>query len=181
VSCIARLVPQKGPELMKFALLRTLERGGQFVLLGSAHDKETHTHFYNLKRKLAGSRHVHIELSYNESMSHLVYAASDLFLIPSRFEPCGLTQMIAMRYGTVPLVRKTGGLADTVFENKNGFLFSDFTAEGILSALDRSIDCWFDDPVKWRSLMSAGMNRDFSWNYPTEEYLKIYRKILKRK
>ncbi len=177
VSCISRLVYQKGPELMKYALLKTLELGGQFVMIGSAMDPKTHAEFYNLKRKLAESRHVHIELNYNEPLSHLIYAASDLFLVPSIFEPCGLTQMIAMRYGTVPLVRKTGGLADTVFEGKNGFIFKEATAEGILHALTRALHCWFEAPDTWRSLMSKGMEKDFSWRIPSEEYLHIYSRL----
>lgn len=177
VSCVTRLVHQKGPELIKYALLKTLEKGGQFVLIGSASDEKTHAEFYNLKRKLAESKHVHIELAYNESLSHLVYGASDLFLVPSLFEPCGLTQMIAMRYGTVPLVRETGGLADTVFEKKNGFTFKAPTAEQILPVLDRALHTWYNAPEEWNSLMLNSMKEDFSWSKPAAEYLKLYKQL----
>lgn len=173
VVAITRLVPQKGPELIKAALLRTLEWGGQFVLLGSALDEKTHGHFYNLKRKLAGSRHVHLELSYNEELSHLVFGGGDLFLVPSIFEPCGLTQLIAMRYGTVPLVRETGGLADTVFDGKNGFTFGPPTAEAIGETIDRALPIW--NTPKWEKLIESGMKEDYSWDKPAEQYLKIYK------
>ncbi len=172
VTSITRLVHQKGPELLMAALLYTLELGGQFVLLGSAPDQETHDHFYSLKRKLAGSHHVHLELTFNEELSHLVYGASDLFLVPSIFEPCGLTQMIAMRYGAVPLVRETGGLADTVFEEKNGFTFGPPTADALCRGLDRAFETW--NTPKWKKLVDTGMHTDFSWDKPAENYLNIY-------
>jgi starch synthase len=174
VGAVTRLVHQKGPELIKASLLRTLEWGGQFVLLGSTPDERTHTHFYNLKRKLAPSAHVHLELSYNEELSHLLYAGADLFLIPSIFEPCGLTQQIAMRYGTVPLARETGGLVDTVCDGKNGFMFGPPTAEAIDGALDRAFETWYHKPAVWKELIKAGMEGDYSWDKPAEEYLQIY-------
>jgi starch synthase len=177
VGAITRLVPQKGPELIKASILRTLEWGGQFILLGSASDEKTYQQFYNLKRKLEGSRQVHIELTYNEALSHVLYAGSDLFLVPSLFEPCGLTQLIAMRYGTVPLVRQTGGLADTVFDGKNGFVFGPPTAEAINRALDRAFETWFEHPEKWQKLMEAGLKGDYSWHFPAEAYLRIYNRI----
>ncbi len=175
VCAVTRLVPQKGPELIKAALLKTLEWGGQFVLLGSASDELTHAHFYNLKRKLYGSKHVHFELTFSEELSHLVFAASDLFLMPSLFEPCGLTQQIAMRYGTLPIARATGGLKDTVIEHHNGFLFSAPTAEGIHAALDHALGTWYHHPQQWRLLVENGMRTDFSWNNPADQYLRLYR------
>lgn len=174
VGTIARLVPQKGPELIKASILRTLEWNGQFILLGSAPDEKTQAHFENLKKKLSKSGHVHLELSYNEELSHLLFAAADLFLIPSLFEPCGLTQLIAMRYGAVPLARQTGGLADTVFEGKNGFLFSSPTVEALNGSLDKAFETWYHHPDLWLHLMEAGMKSNFSWDHPAEEYLKIY-------
>ena len=175
VCAVTRLVYQKGPELIKAAILRTLEWGGQFVLLGSTADEQTYTQFYNLKRKLAGSPHVHLELSFSEELSHLVFAASDLFLIPSLFEPCGLTQQIAMRYGTVPLARACGGLVDTVFEEKNGFLFGTPSAEALNMALDNALDTWYHKPARWQKLIETGMSTDFSWEKPCEKYLALYR------
>lgn len=177
VCAITRLVPQKGPDLIKAGLLRTLENGGQFVLLGSAHDEKTQTAFYNLKRAFAGSRHVHLELNYNEELAHLIFAASDLFLMPSLFEPCGLTQLIAMRYGTVPLVRKTGGLSDTVFEEQNGFLFEPPTEEAIGQTVDRALAVW-QKPGAWKRLIEKGISGDYSWEKPSEAYLTLYKSLL---
>jgi starch synthase len=178
VCCVTRLVHQKGPELIKAAILRTLEWGGQFVLLGSASDEKTHTQFYNLKRKLAGSAHVHLELTFSEELSHLVFAASDLFLIPSLFEPCGLTQQIAMRYGTIPLARACGGLVDTVVDEKNGFLFGPPTAEAVCTGLDRALETWYHKPNTWNHLIETAMATDFSWEKPAEKYLSLYRSLL---
>jgi starch synthase len=175
IACvITRLVPQKGPELIKGAILRILEWGGQFILLGSASDATTHNQFYNLKRKLAGSPHVHLELVFSEELSHLVFAASDLFLMPSLFEPCGLTQLIAMHYGTIPVVRATGGLLDTVCEGKNGFMFDHPTIESFHGALDRALKTWYQNPDKWHQLIQTCMHTDFSWKKPAEQYLALY-------
>lgn len=178
VCCITRLVYQKGPELIKSAIIRTLEGGGQFILIGATSDKETQTRFSNLKKKLSASRNVYIDLTYNEELAHLVYAASDLFLVPSIFEPCGLTQLIAMRYGSLPLVRRTGGLADTVFDGENGFTFDDPTAEAISKTLDRALKTWFEMPEEWKKMAEEAMERDYSWQIPAEEYLEIYNRLI---
>lgn len=179
VSAITRLVYQKGTDLIKAGILRTLENGGQFVLLGSALDEKTLETFQNLKKNYANSSHIHLELTFNEELSHLVFAASDLFLVPSLFEPCGLTQMIAMHYGTVPLVRKTGGLADTVFEGQNGFLFGPPTSEAIGEAIERALTLWREEPETWKQLIESGMSEDFSWEKPSEAYLAIYKSLTK--
>ncbi|MCH9625991.1 MAG: Glycogen synthase [Chlamydiales bacterium] len=173
VCAITRLVPQKGPDLIKAALLHTLQKGGQFVLLGSAPDEATQKEFKTLQKELLTSTEAHLELSFNEELSHLLYAASDLFLVPSIFEPCGLTQMIAMHYGSVPLVRETGGLADTVFEGKNGFSFKEPHPKAIKEALDRAFEVWGKSPQKWQRLIKAGMREDYSWNKPAGKYLKL--------
>ncbi len=175
VVSVTRLVSQKGPELIKACILRTLELGGQFILLGSTMDAKSEAHFQNLKSKLSDCPHVHFELTYNEKLSHLLYAGADLFLIPSIFEPCGLTQMISMRYGTVPLVRETGGLKDTVFEGKNGFTFGPPTAEAVHGALDRALETWYNEPDKWQELIDTGMKGNYSWEIPAEDYLKLYK------
>lgn len=187
VGCIARLVPQKGIDLIKHALLHVIGKGGQFVLLGSSPIPEISDEFHSLKHRFADSAHVHLILHHQEDLAHLIYAASDMFIVPSLFEPCGLTQMIALKYGTVPIVRRTGGLADTVFdvdhsgkpiEETNGYTFDVPTPEGIDSALDRAYHCWFADPEKWRRMMIRGMKIDFSWNHASDRYLEIYKSIL---
>ena len=109
-----------------------------------------------------------------------------MLLVPSAFEPCGLTQLIAMKYGTVPVVRETGGLADTVYDanyahrpyhERNGYAFKDFNHAGVESALRRAIGMWNAYPQHWRELMHNGMRCDFSWNHPAQHYLNIYEMI----
>ncbi len=187
VGCITRLVPQKGLELIKHALTYTLQRGGQFVLLGSSPIPAISDEFHLLKNQYADHPHVNLTLHYQEELSHLIYAASDIFIVPSIFEPCGLTQMIALKYGSVPVVRKTGGLADTIFdvsysglpfEQANGYTFDFPDEQGIESALERAIECWFHHPDNWRKLMINGMNIDFSWNKSSNQYLDVYKKLI---
>jgi starch synthase len=188
VSCIVRLVPQKGTHLIYHAIFRTLEKGGQFILLGSSPFPSVNNQFRQLKVNLGNNPNVHFELNYNEELSHLIFAGSDLFIVPSLVEPCGLTQLISLRYGTIPIVRKTGGLADTVFDieysgkphyQTNGFVFEHADEEGVNSALDRAIQCWFDQPEYWQQLVLNGMQMDFSWVQPTKQYIAIYQSLLK--
>lgn len=179
VGCVTRLVHQKGPELIKDALYWTLQNGGQFILLAAASDPKTHQEFYQIKREVMDTQFAHIELTYNENLSHLVYGAADILIVPSIFEPCGLTQMIAMRYGTVPLVRKTGGLADTVFDGENGFTFGPPTKEALTNSLEKAFHTWFSEPHTWQKLVENGMNHDFSWNRSAEKYIELYEKLQK--
>lgn len=186
VGCITRLVPQKGIELIKHTMRHIVDKRGQFILLGSSPIPSISAEFHRLKHQYHDHPHVSLTLHHQEELAHLIYAGCDMFIVPSLFEPCGLTQLIALKYGTVPIVRRTGGLADTVFDvdhskkpfdQTNGYTFDFPDAEGIDSALDRAIRCWFDDPEKWRSLMLNGMKMDFSWNLPADDYLDIYKKI----
>jgi starch synthase len=186
VGCITRLVPQKGIELIKHALKYTLSKGGQFVLLGSSPIPAITAEFHELKAKYANNPDVHLILYHQEELAHMIFASSDMFIVPSLFEPCGLTQMIALKYGSIPIVRKTGGLADTIFDidysdkpvkERNGYTFDAPDNLGIESALSRAIECWFHDHDKWRQLIINGMHIDFSWNHPCDIYLSIYKKI----
>lgn len=186
VGCITRLVPQKGIEMIKHAMKHIVDKKGQFVLLGSSPIPEINAEFHRLKQHYTDHPDIHLILHHQEDLAHLIYAGSDMFIVPSIFEPCGLTQLIALKYGTIPIVRKTGGLADTVFdidlstlpvEKRNGYTFETPDAKGIDSALDRAISCWFEHPEKWRELMITGMKTDFSWNLPSNEYLEIYQKL----
>lgn len=187
VGCIARLVPQKGIDLIKHALFYTLANGGQFVLLGSSPIPSISADFQALKQQFQDHPCISLILHHHEELAHLIYASSDMFIVPSLFEPCGLTQMIALKYGAIPLVRKTGGLADTIFdvdyskkpsEEPNGYVFENPDIQGIESALIRAFDCWFHHPDKWRKLMIHGMKIDFSWNKPSNEYLKVYQTLI---
>jgi starch synthase len=186
VSFVGRLDPQKGVDLILHAVPDCLERGCQFVLLGSSLQSEINTAFWNLKMRFNDHPDCHLEIGFNEELAHLIYAGSDLLLVPSGYEPCGLTQIIALKYGTVPVVRNTGGLADTVFDanfshkpyhERNGYVFSEFNWEGLESALDRAIGLWHEYPVYFRELMLNGMRCDYSWNHPGQNYLNIYNYI----
>ncbi|MBF0555790.1 MAG: glycogen synthase [Nitrospirae bacterium] len=186
VSVVGRLDMQKGVHLIRHSLLYALDNGIQFVLLGSSPDTEIDIYFHHLKHYLKSNHNCHIRLGYDEELTHLIYAGSDMILIPSLFEPCGLTQMIAMRYGTVPVVRNTGGLSDTVFDartsvnsitERNGFLFDDFSYDAVELALRRASVMWYEKPHSFREIMLTGMKADYSWRSSADKYLSLYNKI----
>lgn len=186
IGCVARLVPQKGIDLMEYALEYALAHHGQFILLGSSPIPAIQEHFTQIQHKYDGNPNVRLTLHHQEDLAHLIYAASDMFIVPSTFEPCGLTQLIALKYGSIPIVRKTGGLADTIFDvddpsikggQGNGYVFENSTPASIEGALDRAFDCWFHRPDEWRQLVIHGMNMDYSWNHPSDLYLTIYHKL----
>ena len=120
-----------------------------------------------------------VKIGFDESLAHLIEGAADIFLMPSRFEPCGLNQMYSMRYGTVPVVRATGGLDDTVTDYNDaagtgtGFTFEPYTAAALLGALERAKTV-FANPSNWKKLQVAGMRQDFSWDRSAREYVKLY-------
>jgi len=183
VCYIGRLDHQKGLPLIAHAIHSSLRQGCQFVLLGASPDARIAGHFWGLKNHYNDNPDCHLELGFNEELSHLIYAGADMIIVPSLFEPCGLTQMIGLRYGTVPIVRNTGGLADTVFDadyankpyhERNGYVFNDFNAQGMESALQRAIGMWYSYPQYFHELMVNGMRCDYSWNHPGQHYLNIY-------
>lgn len=183
VAFIGRLDPQKGLDLVRHGIFYTLARAAQFVLLGSSPDGRINNEFWGLKRQLNDDPNCHLEVRYDEELAHLIYAGADMVLVPSRFEPCGLTQMIAMRYGTIPIVREVGGLADTVFDKdyshrplheRNGYVFRDYDNRGLESALGRAISCYYSHYPDFRELMKHAMRYDYSWNYPGQHYVNIY-------
>ena len=184
VAFIGRLDEQKGVHLVHHAMYRTLERGAQFVLLGSATNASINEHFHYEKAQQNDNPNCHLELGFNEELSHLIYAGADIIVVPSNFEPCGLTQLISFKYGTVPVVRSVGGLVDTVFdidydeskppEKRNGFVFYQSDNYALESALDRALDLWYTDRKGFQQLQRQGMNCDYSWNIPGEQYIKIY-------
>ncbi|MCF7992217.1 MAG: glycogen synthase [Thiohalocapsa sp.] len=186
IAVVSRLDKQKGVELIRHGIYYALEQGCQFVLLGSAPDPGVDARFRAIKHEMDASPDCHLELGYDEELAHLMYAGSDMILIPSVYEPCGLTQMIAMKYGCVPIARRVGGLADTVFdanysdrpfEERNGYLFDDLTYDGLESALGRAIGLWHRYPEYFRQLRLNGMRMDNSWNRPGQHYLDIYHHI----
>ncbi|KAL9452162.1 hypothetical protein AB3S75_008037 [Citrus x aurantiifolia] len=190
VGIITRLTHQKGIHLIKHAIWRTLDRGGQVVLLGSAPDPRIQNDFVNLANELHSSHadRARLCLTYDEPLSHLIYAGADFILVPSIFEPCGLTQLVALRYGSIPVVRKTGGLYDTVFDvdhdkeraqaldlEPNGFSFDGADSAGVDYALNRAISAYYDGREWLNSLCKTVMEQDWSWNRPALDYMELYR------
>jgi starch synthase len=187
LATICRLVPQKGVDLIGYAVEKADDLGIQCVVLGSTSDPKIEADFRALQNKYATSQNVRILLKNEETLAHRLYAASDLFFVPSIFEPCGLTQMIALRYGAPPIVRKTGGLADTVFdveyskrpfEETNGFVFDFADKGGVDFAVKRAVSMYTNDPTAFHKLQRQGMEMDYSWNKPADLYLELYKKLL---
>lgn len=183
VAYAGRLDHQKGVHLIHHAIFYALDRGAQFVLLGSSPDDEVSGHFWRLKHYFNEHPDVHLELHWNHELSHLIFAGSDLLVMPSMFEPCGLAQLIALRYGTVPIVRSVGGLVDTVFDRdhsdrpgheRNGYVFHEADHAAIESALARALGLWWDYPQDFRTLLVNGMRHDYSWARPGQDYLNVY-------
>jgi starch synthase len=182
VGLVSRLVDQKGLDLIAEIMEAFLGLEVQFLVLGTG-DLRYHELLESLSSKHPAQ--LAAVLKFDNRLAKLIYAGSDLFLMPSRFEPCGLGQMIAMRYGTIPVVRKTGGLADTV-ENLSpdgkkgtGFSFDNYRAEELLFTLKRAVEA-YHQPKLWKDLVQRAMRQDFSWNLSAEKYLDLYWKILQK-
>lgn len=183
ISFVGRLDPQKGIDLIRHAIRWSMDNHAQFVLLGTSPDPVINQEFWALKHSLNENPNCHIEIGFDEELAHLIYAGSDMMIVPSIFEPCGLTQLIALRYGTVPIVRKVGGLADSVFDKdfsdkdekeRNGYVFNDPIASGIEWAMDRAVSCYFQYPKDFKKLIVQGMKCDHSWKEPAQHYMNIY-------
>jgi starch synthase len=184
ICFIGRLDEQKGVHLVHHAIYYAMHRNAQFVLLGSATEAGINRWFWHEKAFLNDNPDVHLELGFNEELSHLIYAGADMIVVPSNFEPCGLTQMIGLKYGTVPIVRGVGGLVNTVFdrdydpfhkpEERNGYVFYQTDQVALESAMDRAIGLWYDYPQEFRQLIKQGMEYDYSWNHPGADYVNIY-------
>lgn len=182
-GAVTRLTPQKGLDLLLAALPGLLDAGGRLVLLGSG-DAALEAGFRATAQIHRGR--VGVEIGYDEALSHLIISGSDSILAPSRFEPCGLTQLYALRYGSPPVVRRTGGLADTVVDTTEatlrdgtatGFVFDDETPEALLDAIRRAV-ALHGDKAAWQRLMQQGMNRDFTWTRSARQYLTLYRDLV---
>ena len=181
VGVVSRLASQKGFDLMFDALPRALlVRDFAFVALGSG-EPRYESFFAGLQQRFPGR--VHFHGGYSDELAHWIEAASDLFLMPSLYEPCGLNQMYSLRYGTVPLVRRTGGLADTVehYDRRTrqgtGIVFEEFTAAAFARALDAALDLYVERD-HWRQLMKNGMSRDFSWTRQGGQYVDLFERLL---
>lgn len=187
ICYIGRLDDQKGVHLVHHAIYYALHRGAQFVLLGAATEAGINANFWHEKNFLNDNSDCHLEIGFNEELSHLIYAGADLIVVPSNYEPCGLTQMISLKYGTVPIVRGVGGLVNTVFdrdydqdkppEERNGYVFYQTDRTALESAMERAIGLWYEYPQEFEKLVIQGMNYDYSWNNPGADYLGIYEHI----
>ncbi len=173
LGLVSRFAEQKGIDLLLKAVVRLIEQGWNFVIVGSGDGKLENA----VEETIAiYSNNVGGYIGYKESLAHLIYAGSDAFIIPSRFEPCGLTQMIAMRYGAIPIARSTGGLRDTILHNQTGFLFENATVEGILWATSLAYETY--GTSHWQTMMLQGMAQDFSWQQSAKAYVKVYKDTL---
>ena len=152
----------------------------QLLVLGSGEDR-TEKFFEQLAKSHPGK--VNTYIGYNNKLAHWITAGCDMFLMPSHYEPCGLNQMYSLNYGTVPIVRRTGGLADTVkdyhefSEKGNGFVFEDYTSYALYSTIERALTMYKDLKV-WKEIMMRGMKEDFSWKHSAKEYMRLYKKAV---
>jgi len=182
VGMISRLVDQKGFDLLEQSIDAVLDLDVQFAILGTGQER------YHRMLQDAAARHpgrVGLEIKFDNNLAHLIEAGSDMFLMPSRYEPCGLNQMYSLRYGTVPVVRATGGLADTVRDDDEragegtGFVFTPYEAGAMLDAVRRARQA-YADAARWRALMVRGMRQDFSWKRSARQFIEVYEQAAER-
>jgi starch synthase len=176
---VSRLADQKGLDILLAALPELLRLDLQLVILGAGDAR------YEAALTAEGRRtpdRLSVRIAFDDATAHQIEAGADAFLMPSRYEPCGLNQMYSLRYGTVPVVRATGGLADTVTDfdpatgRGNGFTFTPYTPEALLGAVRRALDA-YRRPADWQHLVACGMAADFSWHTAAERYLELYRLV----
>jgi starch synthase len=183
IGMIGRLAEQKGIDLVVQAIDEIMKEDLQLVMLGVGEER-----YHRLLKEIQAEypQRVCVNITFDEELAHQIIAGSDMLLMPSRFEPCGLLQLYSMKYGTVPVVRQTGGLADTVVDCteeslKNGlatgFTFKEYSPEGLLKAIKRAL--WlFKDKNSWQILQRICMKQDWSWQRSADEYIKLYKKLL---
>lgn len=181
-AIISRLVDQKGLGLVSIIMEELLSRGAQLVVLGTGDG-----HYEHLFKHFAWRfpQQVSANIFFSDELARNIYASADLFLMPSMFEPCGLGQLFAMRYGTIPIVRNTGGLVDTVQHfsvaqgNGNGFVFNDYIASGLMWAINEALHVFYNDKKAWGRLVKNAMGCDFSWGTSAEQYKELYASLKK--
>jgi starch synthase len=185
MGVICRLSGQKGLELLLGAIDEfILNYDAQLIVLGLG-DEFYHNAFKNLQKKYPGN--VAARFVFDRDLAQRIYAGCDLFLMPSRFEPCGLGQLISLRYGTIPVVRSVGGLAETITDidedktNGNGFCFNEFTVKAFKNAAERAIIKYAAKTDEWKGLVIKALESDYSWKKPCQKYLELYDLALKRK
>jgi len=178
IGMISRLADQKGFDLLQEIADKLVSLEVKLIILGTGEQKY-HIFLSGLEKKYPDKAKIY--LKYDNKLAHLIEAGADIFLMPSRYEPCGLNQMYSLRYGTVPIVRETGGLADTIqdYDPQNrkgtGFVFKDYNGDELLSAINRAL-IFFKDRAAWKNLMLQGMEKDFSWEASAKKYIQLYSK-----
>ena len=175
LGMVSRLAQQKGLDILAGGLDELCQMDVQLVILGSGDLK------YQEMLKTAAAKYpkvISLNLKFDEPLAHKIYAGSDIFLMPSQYEPCGLGQLISLHYGTIPLVFKTGGLADTI-SSSNGFVFSQYTIEGLLELINKATRV-FKNKKKWMPLINNAMECNFSWKVSADKYLALYAKAKKK-
>jgi len=186
IGIVSRLVEQKGFDLINSGIERLMELNAQWVVLGNGQEL-----YEEMFRRMAKKypKKISVYLGYYDELSHLIMAGADIFLMPSRFEPCGLGQIYALKYGTVPVVRKTGGLADTVqewnesvpLEEVTGFAFYDYSPDALIHSMRQAINDFSNKNV-WNKIQLNGMSKDFSWKKSAEKYVVLYENaVIKRR
>lgn len=180
IGLISRLYDSKGLDLVQKAFADLMKLDIQFILLGTG-DHKFHSFFEKAASKYPKKFAAY--LGFNDELAHLIEAGADMFLMPSKYEPCGLNQMYSLTYGTVPIVRETGGLADTVIkynektEEGNGFVFKKYEVDEMIKEIKRAVKT-FEDKKVWQKIMRAGMKLDFSWDVSAKRYIELYKTIL---
>ncbi|MCL6612861.1 MAG: glycogen synthase GlgA, partial [Peptococcaceae bacterium] len=181
IGVVSRLVDQKGLDLIAGSVDEMMTEDLQLAVLGSG-DRYYEHMFENMRRRHSGK--IGLYIGFNAILAQRIYAGADMFLMPSRFEPCGLGQLISLRYGTIPIVRLTGGLADTVNDynpvtgSGNGFGFSEYSGKALLDAVRRALQLYREQPEQWHRLVKNAMEQDFSWARSGVEYLQLYQEAI---
>ncbi len=179
IGTISRLAEQKGIDLIQNAIEEILNLNVKYVLLGQG-DKKYQQFFEKIQKKYP--KKFAFYYGFNEELAHLIEAGADIYLMPSKYEPCGLTQLYALKYGTIPIVRYTGGLADTIERiNGNdgtGFVFKKYEVEDMMKEIVRALKL-YADKEKWTRLMKNAMTKDFSWTVSAKKYMELYKNLLK--
>ena len=181
IGIISRLTDQKGIDLVNWVIERIADPYTQLVIIGTGEQRYENTFKYFQWKY---PERISANIMFSNNRAHKLYAAADAMLVPSRFEPCGLTQLMALRYGTVPIVRETGGLKDTVqpynkYENTGtGFSFKNYNAEEMLNIINYAKSVYFDEKKTWNEIVKRGMQTDFSWRSSAEQYAGMYRWLM---
>jgi len=182
LGMIGRLDAQKGWDLISYIIEDLMKLDLQMVVLGSGAEE-----YEKILREKAEKypQKIGLRVAFDPALAQLIYAGSDMFIMPSKFEPCGLGQLISLRYGTIPIVRATGGLADTIKDYNpktgagNGFVFKEYSGKELLATVKRALEVYKDQPT-WRELIINGMQQDFSWTNSAKEYIKLYQKAIEK-